>query len=205
LRSHGGGGYFARVLRLLTVEKLEGLRDRLQQLGNRNSMRFPSASLDIVEVMTTLEKYGPMCEAMYLMMAADGRVLNIERAVLRGALEIIGKGQVRTAHMEAMLDAAAKASAKEGTERRLQAVIEALHDEPIKSELAVVLCAAVAVADDKVTEEEQHLLERLAAGLGITEAAANRLVEDLAKSPRGSFPSSGEIKAGEPSGGAPKS
>lgn len=182
------------VLRLLTVEKLEGLRDRLQQLGNRNSMRFPSASLDIVEVMTTLEKYGPMCEAMYLMMAADGRVLNVERQVLRGALEIVAKGQVRTAHMEAMLDAAAKASAKEGTERRLQAVIESLHDDPVKSELAVVLCAAVALADDKVTEAEHQFLERFAAGLGITEQAANRLLADLAKSPRGSF------QSGPPSG-----
>jgi tellurite resistance protein len=188
LRFGGQAGYFPAVLRLLTVEKLEGLRDRLQQLGTRNSMRFPSASLDIVEVMTTLEKYGPMCEAMYLMMAADGKVLNVERAVLRGALEIIGKGQVRTAHMEAMLDAAAKASANQGTERRLEAVIEALQPDPIKSEMAVVLCAAVAVADDKITDEEHHMLERLASGLGITEQAANRLLADLAKSPRGSKP-----------------
>jgi tellurite resistance protein len=172
------------VLRLLTVEKLEGLRDRLQQLGNRNSMRFPSASLHIVEVMTTLENYGPMCEAMYLMMAADGRVLNVERAVLRGALEIVGKGQVRTAHMEAMLDAAAKASAKEGTERRLEAVIESLRGDPVKSELVVVLCAAVAVADDRVTPEELALLEKLASRLGTTEQAANRLLHDLSKSPR---------------------
>jgi hypothetical protein len=169
----------------LTVEKLEGLRDRLQQLGTRNSMRFPSASLDLIEIMTTLEKYGPMCEAMYLMMASDGKVLNVERAVLRGALEVIGKGQVRTAHMEAMLDAAAKASANQGTEKRLEAVIEALAGDPVKSEMTVVLCAAVAVADDKVTEEEHRLLERLASGLGITVQAADRLLSDLAKSPRG--------------------
>jgi tellurite resistance protein len=177
------------VLRKLTVERLTGLRDRLQQLGSRNSMRFPSASLDIVEVMTTLENYGSMCEAMYLMMAADGRVLNVEREVLRGALEIIGNGQVRTAHMEAMLDAAARASAKEGTERRLEAVIEGLRDDPIKSEMAVVLCAAIAAADDKVTEDEHALFERLASGLGITEQAANRLLNDLAKSPRSVRPS----------------
>lgn len=175
-------------------------------------MRFPSASLDIVEVMTTLEQYGPMCEAMYLMMAADGKVLNVERAVLRGALEIIGKGQVRTAHMEAMLDAAAKASANQGTERRLEAVIESLGGDPIKSELAVVLCAAVAVADDKVTEEEHQLFERLASGLGITEQAANRLLSDLAKSPRGSAVgttsspaiSVGEADAAGPGGGVQK-
>lgn len=167
------------VLRDLTVEKLENLRERLKKLGNRHSMRFPSASLHIVEIMTTLENYGPFCEAMYLMMAADGRVLNVEREVLRGALEIVGSGQVRTAHMEAMLDAAAKASATQGTERRLEAVVDALRGDPIKAELCVVMCAAIAVADEQVTDEEQELLERLAKGLGITESAANRLLHDL--------------------------
>lgn len=170
------------MLRELTIEKLEGLRERLKSLGNRNSMRFPSASLHIVEIMTTLENYGPICEAMYLMMAADGRVLNVERGVLRGALEIVANGQVRTAHMEAMLDAAAKASATQGTERRLAAVIEALHGDPIKSELCVVMCAAIAVADEQVTQEEQDLLERLALGLGITVEAANRLLGELSPS-----------------------
>lgn len=167
------------VLRELTIEKLEHLRERLKSLGNRPSMRFPSASLHIVEIMTTLENYGPMCEAMYLMMAADGRVLNVEREVLRGALEIVAEGQVRTAHMEAMLDAAAKASATQGTERRLQSVIEALKGDPIKAEMVVVLCAAVAVADEQVTQEEHDLFEKLTSGLGITEAAANRLLTEL--------------------------
>lgn len=189
------------MLRLFTVEKLTALRDRLKQLGTRNSMRFPSASLDIVEVMTTLENYGPMCEAMYLMMAADGRVLNVEREVLRGALEIVAKGQVRTAHMEAMLDAAARASAREGTERRLESVIESLRDDPVKSEMAVVLCAAVAAADDKVTEDEHSLFERLASGLGITEQAANRLLNDLANSPRSVSP--GDAPPGAGSAGKP--
>ena len=48
---------------------------------------------------------GAICEAMYLMMAADQRVVQAERIVLRGALDIISDGRVRTMHMEAMLDA----------------------------------------------------------------------------------------------------
>lgn len=148
-------------------------------------MRFPSASLHLVEIMTTLENYGPMCEAMYLMMAVDGRVLNVEREVLRGALEIIGDGNVRTAHMEAMLEAAAKASAVQGKEQRLSAVIESLRDDAVKSEMTLVMCAAVAAADDVVTPEEHAFLERLATGLGITEDAAARLLHDLSESPRG--------------------
>ncbi len=126
-----------------------------------------------------LEKFGPMTEAMYLMMAADGRVLNVEREVLRGALEVLGEGQVRTAHMEAMLDASARASAAQGADQRLEAVIAELRDDPIKAEIVVVLCAAVAHADGTVTDEEQDLFDRLAAGLGLGEARAGEILSQL--------------------------
>jgi uncharacterized tellurite resistance protein B-like protein len=169
----------AATLGNLTVERLEALRGRLIALGERPSMRFPRASLDIVEAMTALERYGPMSEAMYLMMAADGKVLNVEREVLRGALDIISDGQLRTAHMEAMLDAAARSAAAEGTKARVRAVIEALGGEPVKAELAVVLCAAVAVADGTVTKEERELFEELVEGLGIDESRANALLAEL--------------------------
>ena len=164
----------------LTVETLQALREKLKKLGQRPSMRFPKASLDVVEAISTVEQYGIMCEAMYLMMAADGKVLNVEREVLRGALEILSEDQVRTAHMEAMLDAASRASATQGTERRLQAVLQTLKDEPgVKAELVVVLCAAVAVADGKLTREEQALFERLRDGLNISEERANQLIGEL--------------------------
>jgi len=168
------------VLPGLTVETLQALREKLKKLGQRPSMRFPKASLDVVEAISTVEQYGIMCEAMYLMMAADGKVLNVEREVLRGALEILSEDQVRTAHMEAMLDAASRASATQGTERRLQAVLQTLKDEPgVKAELVVVLCAAVAVADGKLTREEQALFERLRDGLNISEERANQLIGEL--------------------------
>ena len=62
----------------------------------------------LIEAMDILEQYGALCEALYLMMAADRRVLNVEREVMRGALDIVSDGRVRTAHMEAMIDAAAR-------------------------------------------------------------------------------------------------
>src|SRR5690606_34907750 len=124
-------------------------------------------------VVTMLERYGAMIEAMYLMMAADGKVLNVEREVLRGALEVVGAGQIRTAHMEAMLDAAARSSALEGVEARTVAVVDSLSADPIKAELTLVLCAAIAVADLMVPSAERALYERLAAGLDIDDTLAN--------------------------------
>lgn len=170
------------VLGNLTIDKLEALRGRLKQLGERPSMRFPTASPDIVEVMTMLERWGPMCEAMYLMMASDGKVLNVEREVLRGALDVISEGQIRTAHMEAMLDAAARSVAAEGVEERVTAIIQALGNEPVKAELAVVLCAAVATADGKITDEEKQLYDDFAEGLQIGEERANELLAELVRS-----------------------
>ncbi len=162
-----------------TLEQLESLRERLKTLGQRPSMQFPSASPEVVEAIELVERYGPMCEAMYLIMAADGKVLNVEREVLRGALDVLSEGNVRTAHMEAMLDAASRASASQGTERRLEAVVEALRDDPIKAELTALLCAAVAVADGKVPDVEERLFERLAEGLGLGQQRADELLADL--------------------------
>lgn len=148
-------------------------------------MRFPAASLEVMEAITSVERYGIFCEAMYLMMAADGKVLNVEREVLRGALEILSENQVRTAHMEAMLEAASRASATQGPERRLGAVVEALQHEPrVKAELVVVLCAAVAVADGAVTEEERALFEHLQNALSIADERAEQLLGQLLRDSR---------------------
>jgi ABC-type protease/lipase transport system fused ATPase/permease subunit len=85
-----------------------------------------TTSKELIDALRLVEQWGPFCEAMYLMMAADRRVLNVEREVLRGALAVLSGETVRTRHMEAMLDAAMRKVATEGTERRLAKVIEAL-------------------------------------------------------------------------------
>jgi uncharacterized tellurite resistance protein B-like protein len=164
---------------MLDGSLVQGL-ERLKALGQRPSMQFPNASPAAMEAIGILERYGPMCEAMYLMMAADGRVLNVEREVLRGALDVLSEGEVRTAHMEAMLDAAARATALHGAERRLDAVMVALAGDPIKAELVGVLCAAIALADDLVTPQEQSMFERLSTGLGLGEGRVEEVLEDLA-------------------------
>jgi tellurite resistance protein len=142
-------------------------------------MQFPTASPHLIEAIEIVQEYSIICEAMYLIMLADGRVRNVEREVLRGALEVLSNGRVRTAHMESLLDAAALRVADQGVERRLQAVVKDLADDPIRSETALVLCAAVAAADGQVTKEEQAILERLAQELAIDPGEVHQVTEDL--------------------------
>lgn len=166
----------------LTQRKLESLRDQLKARGRRPSMVFPSASPQVIEAVELLEEYGPMCEALYLMMAADRRVLNVEREVARGALDVLSDGRLRTVHMEAMLDSSARRVAERGEDRCLADVIESLRSDPVRAETTVLLAAAVAAADNEITPEEHALLDRLARGLDLGEARANELLEELSAS-----------------------
>jgi tellurite resistance protein len=165
----------------LTRTDLEPLRDQLRARGQRPSMVVPAitTSKELIDALRLVEQWGPFCEAMYLMMAADRRVLNVEREVLRGALAVLSGETVRTRHMEAMLDAAMRKVAAEGTERRLAKVIEALRDDPPRAESAVVVAGAIAAADQRVVPEESALLERLVEGLGIAPERAAEIMADM--------------------------
>lgn len=142
-----------------------------------------SAAVEIAEAMRIVEEYGALCEAMYLVMVADRKVVNLERDVLRGALRVLSNDVVRTKHMESMIDHAARKLVEDGYEARLKHVIEVLKADPQKADLTYILAAAVAAADHKVTDEEEQLLSALAEGLGIDEARANELLADFEKDP----------------------
>lgn len=165
----------------LTKSTLSRLRDQLRERGQRPSVVLPGGNLppNAVEILHVTTEYGALCEAMYLMMAADGRVLMVEREVLKGALRVISDDTIRGVHVEAMIDAATKRLAAEGLDARLGAIVEALHDDPIKSEVALVLAAAVAYADDEFAPEESDLLGKLAKALDIDDARANELLEGV--------------------------
>ncbi len=165
----------------LTRAALEKLRDHLRERGQRPSIVLSGSrtSADLVEAMQIVEEWGAVCEAMYLVMAADRRVVNAEREVLRGALAVLSNDRVRTIHMEAMLDAAARKVAAEGADKRLEKVMGVLQEDPPRAELTAVLAAAVAAADNLIVPEEQMLLDRLFKGLGIDAKRAEELMHGL--------------------------
>jgi len=166
-----------------TRSQLDPLREALRERGARPSIVAPptASAQELADALRVVEEWGAFVEAIYLMMAADGRVKNVEREVLRGALLLLSDERVRTRHMEAMLDGAMRRVMSEGSEKRLAAVIQALRGTPARAESALVVAAAVAAADQRVVPEEHALLAELARGLGIDEARAEELLAEMAR------------------------
>jgi len=165
----------------LSTPTLFRLRDQLQAHGQRPSVVLPNQNLspDALEFIQVTTQYGTLCEAMYIMMAADGRVSQEERDVLKGALRSLSDDSVRGVHIEAMLDAAAKKIANEGREKRMAAIVSELSEDSTLSEVAFVLMAAIAFADNVIEDEENEVLNELAEGLGIDEERANMLLDQV--------------------------
>jgi hypothetical protein len=60
-------------------------------------------------------------------------------------------------------------------------VVEALQADKARGEVAFVLAAAIAFADNAIADEENETLNTLAEGLGIDEGRANELLDDVEK------------------------
>lgn len=165
----------------LSSSTLVRLRDQLQQRGQRPSIvaQDPSLSPEAVELQTLLAEYGPLCEAMYLMMSADGAVGDEEREVLKGALRNLSNDAIRTKHMDAMLELAGKNVADKGRDQVMSDVVASLHEDKARAEVAFVLAAAIAFADNAIADEENETLNAFAEGLNIDEARANQLLDEV--------------------------
>jgi uncharacterized tellurite resistance protein B-like protein len=173
----------------LSNSTIARLRDQLRTRGQRPSVAIGDGKLtpDAAELLQVVAEYGPICEAMYLMMSADGKITSDEREVLKGALRNLSGDAIRSVHIEAMLDESAKKAAEEGRDARLRDVIATLHEDGARAEVAFVLAAAIAFADNAIADEENETLNSLAEGLGINEGRANELLDsveaDLAERP----------------------
>jgi len=134
------------------------------------------------EDIGTLEaEYGPLCEAMYLMMSADGEIARQELEVLGGAMRNLS-GNVLDGDMIERLIERAKANAKShGRDSRLREVIADLSGDKARAEVAFVLAAAIAFADDTIADEENDTLDTIAEGLGIDENRADELLDAVEK------------------------
>jgi len=164
----------------LSNSTLQRLRDQLRERGHRPSLALPGGvSSDVALGLGVAAEYGALAEAMYLMMSADGQVSSDEREVLRGALRALSSDTIRSAQLESLLEAAQKRVAEEGREARMAAVVAELHEDPARAEVAFVLAAAIAFADNAIADEENETLNALAEGLGIDEARATVMLDGV--------------------------
>jgi len=164
----------------LSSSTISRLRDQLRKRGQRPSVILPeNVTADLAETLRLLGEYGPLCDAMYMMMSADGQVSSSEREVLVGALRNLSGDALRSIHIEAMLEAAAKKTAEDGREKRMRDIIEALQEDETRGEVAFVLAAAIAFADNAIADQENEVLNQFAEGLGIDDERANELLDSV--------------------------
>lgn len=156
------------------------LRDQLRERGQRTSILL-GADNDTPDLDQMLAEFAPLCEAMYLMMSADGEITADEKDVLRGALRNLSDDRLRGNLIETLLEDASKHATADGREARLAEVAAVLNTDPARAEVAFVLAAAIAFADNVIADEENELLNNLADQLGIDEDRANALLDEVEK------------------------
>jgi uncharacterized tellurite resistance protein B-like protein len=165
---------------------IERLRDALLLSGRRPSMVVSSAyetltreGLLTPEEVGSINRVGPLAETMFLMMAADGTLAEVERDAVRGAVRGLTDNLLRTGTINVMLEGYEKRLADSGRDARLQEIAEEIAEDPHEAEGAFALAAAIALADDQVSDEENEFINQLAEWFGISAERAAEILDQL--------------------------
>jgi uncharacterized tellurite resistance protein B-like protein len=170
-------------IKTVTIERL---RDALLQSGRRPSVVLSSAYETLTregllspEEAGALNRVDPLAEAMFLMMSADGEVAEVEREAVRGAIRGLTDNLLRTGTINVMLENYAKRLAEQGRDARLQEIASDIAEETSEAEGAFALSAAIALADDRVTDEENDFINQLAEWFGISPGRTSEILDQL--------------------------
>ena len=165
---------------------IERLRDALLQSGRRPSMVASSAYETLTrEGLLTPEEVGaisrvePLAETMFLMMAADGTLAEVERDAVRGAIRGLTDNLLRTGTINVMLEGYAQRLNASGRDARLHEIADEIAENPQEAEGAFALAAAIALADDDVSEEENAFINQLAEWFGISAQRSAEILDQL--------------------------
>ena len=170
-------------IKTVTIERL---RDALLQSGRRPSVVLSSAYETLTregllspEEASALNRVDPLAETMFLMMSADGQVAQAERDAVRGAIRGLTDDLLRSGTVNVMLQNYEQRLKEQGRDARLQEIASEIAEETGEAEGAFALSAAIALADDHVSEEENEFINRLAEWFGISSARASEILDQL--------------------------
>ena len=165
---------------------IERLRDALLQSGRRPSMVASSAFETLTregllspEEVSSIQRVEPLAETMFLMMAADGKLAEAERDAVRGAIRGLTDNLLRTGTINVMLETYQRRLSASGRDARLHEIADEIAEDPQEAEAAFALAAAIALADDEVTDEENSFINQLADWFGISEQRATQILDQL--------------------------
>ena len=168
------------------TQTIARLRDALLESGRRPSTVLSStyealtrAGLLSPEEMAALNRVDPLAETMFLMMSVDGKLAEIERDAVRGAIRGLTNNVLRTGTINVMLETYAERLAAQGRDQRLHEIAEDIAEAPSEAEGAFALAAAVAYADDEIEPSENEFINQLAEWLGISPERAEQILDQL--------------------------
>jgi tellurite resistance protein len=165
----------------LNAKALKRIRDHLLELGQPPSTHFLTAADEEDPFKgdeDSRRRFEALFEAMFLMVVADGKVLPPEQEALRGAVRTLTDNRIRTAQVNKLFDEC-KERSSEGLEKRLKAISSTLKEDPILSEAAFSLSAAIAFADNEIEDRENELINALIETLALDPARADELLNQL--------------------------
>ena len=176
----------------LQTATIERLRDALLQSGRRPSTVLSSAYETLTregllspEEASALSRVEPLGEAMFLMMSIDGKVAEQERDAVRGAIRGLTDNLLRSGTINVMLENYEKRLQEQGKDARLQEIASEIAEETSEAEGAFALSAAIALADDEISEEENTFINQLAEWFGITPERASEILDQLEEDKEG--------------------
>jgi tellurite resistance protein len=170
----------------LKTRTIERLRDALLESGRRQSVVVSSAYETLTregllspEEVAALNRVDPLAETMFLMMAADGTLSDVEQEAIRGGVRGLTDDVLRTGTIAVMIENYQRRLEAEGRDERLRQIAEAISEEPSEAESAFALAAAIALADDDVSEEENTFINQLAGWFGISPERSAAILDQL--------------------------
>lgn len=159
----------------IRTKTIERLRDALLQSGRRGGTVMSSAYRTVaregfftVEEKAALDRVEAVAETMFLVIAADGQVMDTEMAALRGAIRGLTGDILSDGIVLVMVEGFALRLRDEGKDARLKAIAEALADVT-EAQNALGLAAAVAMADGQVADAESDIIIELQRAFSLSE------------------------------------
>jgi uncharacterized tellurite resistance protein B-like protein len=153
------------------------LRDALLAEGNQSPE--PAADINCPHRAAARARVAPFAETMYLVMLADGDCAPQEMASVRGAIRILTQGLLADSDLDDMLQRCEAAAKERGAAAMLQTLGSKLCAQRNDRETAFTLAAAIALADDTVTDEETSFMDDVAEWFGVSSRRAAELLGEV--------------------------
>ncbi|MGI5863618.1 MAG: hypothetical protein ACOX6T_16395 [Myxococcales bacterium] len=118
-------------------------------------------------------------EALFLMIAVEGRVMEEEEDAARSVLHAMASAELDPGEIEELLAAFAERLEAEGFGARLEAVGRLLREDPELAEATFRLCAAVVAADGREADEDNETLNALIDELHLDDDLADQILGEV--------------------------